>query len=204
MKSASSVAAKEANEKKRIDLEKELVGLKAISETPARVACKLAEVKKRLADGKAKYDAIIMAFDAIGEASEKLRNSVTPQLRMRASEIMGMITDKKYSDLGISSDMKVTAFANHTTHPIDALSKGTRDAAYISLRMALVEMICGENPPPLTFDETFSMIDETRTATILNMLYSYTMKGGQCIIFTCHKREAEMLSRLGRFNYIKL
>jgi uncharacterized protein YhaN len=70
--------------------------------------------------------------------------------------------------------------------------------------MALVELICGENPPPFTFDEGFSLLDDVRTKNMLTMLFAYTRNGGQCILFTCHKRETELLRGVGDFNHIVL
>ena len=117
---------------------------------------------------------------------------------------MGMLTAGKYSELGLSADLEISANVDGNTRSIEALSRGTRDAAYISLRMALVELICGDNPPPFTFDEGFSLLDDVRTKNMLTMLFAYTRNGGQCLLFTCHKRETELLRGVGDFNHIVL
>jgi uncharacterized protein YhaN len=58
--------------------------------------------------------------------------------------------------------------------------------------------------PPLLFDESFTQLDDKRTGAMWNMLIEYSAKEKQTILFTCHKREGEMLKALGAFNHIKL
>jgi len=192
------------NEQKKIALEKELIALNSTAENPAKLDAKLNEVVTELNLCRLKYNAIVMAHETLGVASENLHRNVTPKLRIRAGELMEALTGGKYRDLGISTDMKITVVTDRVTRSIDALSKGTRDAAYISLRMALAELICEANMPPLLFDESFTQLDEDRTLAILRKLLSYSSGGTQALIFTCHKREGEMLKELGEFNHINL
>lgn len=192
------------NEQKKIALEKELIALTSTAENPARVNTKLSEVMRELETDRLKLSAIVLASETLGFASENLRRNVTPRLRLRAGALMEKMTDGKYHDLGISGDMKITVITDHTTRSIEALSKGTRDAAYLALRLSLAEMVCEENMPPLLFDESFTQLDETRTEAVLRMLAEYSDNGIQALLFTCHKREGEMLKKLGKFNHIAL
>lgn len=189
---------------KRIALEKELIALTAASENPAKLWAKLDETNAELAEKRFQYESVVMAIDAIDSASDSLRKSVTPRIREKAGALMGKITDGKYSELGVAQDMSVNVFAGNSTRSIDVLSKGTRDAAYLSLRMALADLVCGENLPPLTLDESLSLLDEKRATNVLSMLHDYTSGGGQCLLFTCHKREGQLLSTIGAFNHIRL
>ena len=189
---------------KRISLEKELIALTATAQDPAKLETEYGDVCKKLAECRQNYNALVMATNAIDTASDTIRKNVTPTIRKHASDIMGKLTSGKYSDIGLSPDLDISVNVEGANKPIEALSKGTRDAAYISLRMALVALICSENPPPLTFDESFSLLDDVRTQNMLTMLYAYTQHGGQCLIFTCHKREPEILRTIGDFNHIVL
>ena len=189
---------------KRIGIEKELIALNATAENPAKLDTRLGEVCRELEESKQNYNALIMAISAIDTASDNIRKNVTPTIRKRAGDLMGMLTAGKYSELGLSADLEISANVDGNTRSIEALSRGTRDAAYISLRMALVELICGDNPPPFTFDEGFSLLDDVRTKNMLTMLFAYTRNGGQCLLFTCHKRETELLRCVGDFNHIVL
>ena len=189
---------------KRISLEKELVGLVATAKDPAKLETEYNEVSKQLSEARQNYNALVMAITAIDTASDTIRKNVTPTIRTHSSDIMSKLTSGKYSDIGLSADLDISVNVDGSNKPIEALSKGTRDAAYISLRMALVALICSENPPPLTFDESFSLLDDVRTKNMLTMLYAYTQHGGQCLLFTCHRREPELLRAIGDFNHIIL
>ena len=189
---------------KRIETEKELIALKTTAIEPAKLKSKLEEINSELKTLRFNYDALVMAIEAIDTASDNIRRNVTPSIRKRAGELMGMLTSGKYKDIGLSSELAISAEIEGNTRSIDALSKGTRDAAYIALRMSLVELICGENPPPFIFDEGFSLLDDVRTKNMLAMLLAYTQFGGQCILFTCHKRETEILRTLGDFTHFVL
>ena len=192
------------NEQKKIAIEKELIALSSTAENPAKVSAKLAEVMNDLEKNRLKYGAIVMAYETLNTASENIRCNVTPTLRLRAGELMDSLTGGRYRDLGVSADMKITVVADHMTRSIDALSKGTKDAAYISLRIALAELLGKDNMPPLIFDESFAQLDDGRTFAMLNMLFNYTASGTQSLLFTCHSREGEMLRKIGNFNYQKL
>ncbi len=193
-----------ATEQKRITVEKELIALTSTSESPARISARLYETEQALIETRRQYEAIKIAHETLGIAADNLKKSVTPVLRIRASELMSKITGGKYTELGISTEMAVSVVADGTTRNIDALSKGTKDAAYIALRLALVELICAGDPPPLLFDESFTQLDETRTEQMLNMLFAIGLDGKQSILFTCHRREGQMLKKIGTFHHVKL
>ena len=189
---------------KRIAMEKELIALTASSENPAKLYAKLDEITTELAEKRFQYESVVMAIEAIDSASDSLRKSVTPRIREKAGALMNKITDGKYSELGVAQDMSVNVFAGNSTRSIDVLSKGTRDAAYLSLRMALADLVFGENLPPLTLDESLSLLDEKRAVNVLSMLHDYACGGGQCLLFTCHKREGQLLDTIGKFHHIRL
>ena len=56
---------------------------------------------------------------------------------------------------------------------------------------------------PLIFDDSFTQYDDERLKTALEWLAS--AYGGQIIIFTCHRREAQMLrARQVEFQLIEM
>lgn len=189
---------------KRIMLEKELIALTAAAENPAKLSSRLDEICAQLEEKKFQYQSLLMAKEAIATASDTLRRSVTPRIREKAGLFMNLITDGKYSELGVSADMSVNIFAGNSTRNIDLMSKGTRDAAYLSLRMALADIVSPSTPLPLTMDEGLSLLDETRAVRVLTVLNEYAKNGGQCILFTCHKREGELMKAIGPFRHIAL
>ena len=142
-----------------------------------------------------------LAMETLIGISGNIRRKIGRKLRNRMESILSEITNGKYSQIIIDEDMKITLYERN--HPISLyqLSRGTVEQVYFALRMAVGEVLCGEKMPVL-LDDVFAMYDEERLQETLKWL---SHRGGQALIFTCHKREAQMLSNMGiKMNYIKL
>ena len=194
-----SDALRAMNEKAH-EAEKELMRLENETENPARLASMLEETKKKYDAEKLKYDAIILASEALAEAGENIRSSVSPLLRKSAEEYMASLTNGKYTNMGIGGDYSMTA----GTRPVDLLSAGTKDSAYMSLRLALLEVIFKDEKPFLAVDEALAQLDDGRAEAALRLLASYCDGGGQCILFTCHTREEKLMDGIAKAEIIKL
>ena len=200
----SSEALRSMNEKIH-ETEKELVRLENECENPARLAVSLEENRKKYDREKLRFDAIVMAQNALTEASVDIRSSVSPALRSKAEGYMAALTDKKYVNLGIDSDYALSARSEASgVRAVELLSAGTKDSAYISLRLALLEVIFREERPFLALDEALAQLDDRRAAAALKLLAFYCNSGGQCILFTCHTREARLLDGIADANVIEL
>jgi uncharacterized protein YhaN len=109
---------------------------------------------------------------------------------------MGIMTDKKYRDFDINSGLKVTYLAeNGEQRAVDFLSGGTRDLAYISVRMALIDMLYTEKPP-IVLDESFANQDNQRARSMMRACAHLALSGYQSFIFTCRQREGVLASEL--------
>ena len=118
---------------------------------------------------------------------------------------MAALTDKKYIDLGIDGDYALSAKSEASgVRSVELLSAGTRDSAYLSLRLALLEVIFEDERPFLALDESLAQLDDKRAAAALKLLASYCASGGQCILFTCHSREEKLLDGITKANVIHL
>ena len=102
--------------------------------------------------------------------------------------------------MGISGDYSMTA----GTRPVDLLSAGTKDSAYMSLRLALLEVIFKDEKPFLAVDEALAQLDDGRAEAALRLLASYCDGGGQCILFTCHTREEKLMDGIAKAEILKL
>ncbi len=186
----------ESATQKKLASEREMITLKATSEDPEKLSVQLEEQKKLLSSRRFMLDSLNLAAESIAQASDSVRRSITPRLRRHAGEILGRLTDGKYTELSISPDFTVSVMADGETRPVEALSSGTRDAVYLAIRLALVFVLYRNEKPALLFDEVLSQIDDTRAKNILGMLDEYTKNGTQCLLFTCHTRESSMTNAL--------
>ena len=103
---------------------------------------------------------------------------------------------KKYGNFDISSGLKVSYRTDDgEERTVDFLSGGTRDLAYISVRMALIDMLYTEKPP-ICLDESFAHQDNVRAKSMMKSLAHLSKEGYQSFIFTCRAREAALASEL--------
>lgn len=179
------------------DAERELMAIENECENPNRISAELESNRERYSEERLTYDALLLVGDALTEAGNDIRSGVTPILRSRAGEFMSILTDDKYSSLGISEDYEMTADTEYGNQSLSLLSTGTKDAAYLSLRLSLLSLLFKDELPPLAVDEALSGLDDRRAAGALKLLLSYVDRGGQCILFTCHGREERLIAELG-------
>ncbi len=145
--------------------------------------------KELLLELKTKKDGLDIAIEAIRSACDDIKNSVSPQLTEKSGELFSEISGGKYRELMISPSMELKALEKNDSvyRDIGYLSAGARDAAYLSLRIALADFLYKEKPA-LIFDESFVFVDDERLSNIFNILKKLS-RDYQIFIFTCHARE---------------
>ena len=130
----------------------------------------------------------------LGNAYERMKNSVSPIFTEKLSKNIAKITKNKYTNLYFSDDQGLTIELDNGNYiPADRLSIGTIDQLYLSLRLAMLDEISNEKVP-IILDEAFAYFDNDRLKNILIYLTS-EFKNRQIIILTCTKREKEILDR---------
>ncbi len=184
-------------------VECEISSLKVTVKDPAETYTKIRALEERLEELRSKHRSYIIAIKAIEGASDRLREEISPRLGEFSTELMGIMTDKKYGDFDVSDGLKVSYISEDgEKRTIDFLSGGTRDLAYIAVRMALIDMLYTEKPPVL-FDESFAHQDNNRAKSMMKSLAYLAKDGYQSFIFTCRGREgtlaAETVKKAGLF-----
>jgi len=151
------------------------------------------------------HDAYALAHEKLGEASHSLRSKIAPRLSSAASNFMRSATMEKYENLNVDGKMSLhfTESADGGKREVGFLSAGTQDLAYISLRLALIDLLFKKEKPPLIFDESFVRQDETRLAATLKAVGEYAHEN-QVIILTSQNREARVLDGVGEYNHVQL
>lgn len=148
--------------------------------------------------------AIELAQETLTELSSSIRDSFGLYLNKEASDLVGGITGGIYDSLSIDENLNVFLNTKRKLVPIEQVSSGTMDQVYLALRLAAAKLLQGDGEPfPLIFDDSFTQYDEERLRTALKwMAEAY---GGQMLIFTCHKREEQILqTHQIDFHYIEI
>jgi len=172
-----------------------LTELNAASEAPAPLLDAIEELENEIQTELKRYRAYALAAEHLTAASETMRASVSPRLAKTSGELMGAVTDGKYREIGVDGSLAMT-FRPRIGEEGDTLaeevymSAGTADVAYVSLRLALASLLCGDHLPPMIFDESFARLDDDRLTNMLRLLGA---SGGQILLFTSAGREAALL-----------
>jgi uncharacterized protein YhaN len=166
-------------------------------EDPLPIADELCELEASYSGDSAFFDALVLAMSAIEEAGQTMSKSVTPVIARRASELMDRISAGRYTTVRTTGALGLSLDSDGFGVKADLLSGGTRDAAYLALRIALFERIYGADRPPLLFDESLCQMDDGRAARFTEMLCELADTGIQCFCFTSHSRESAFCDRAG-------
>lgn len=137
--------------------------------------------------------ALELACQRLEEVSADMRVNISSELNRKASEIISEITGGKYTHLTADEDLKLSLIKNGKKIYVEQLSQGTIEQIYFALRMAAGELL-HEEEYPVILDDTFAFYDERRLRNTLRWL---AVNKKQVLIFTCQKREEEILKNLG-------
>lgn len=160
---------------------------------PVILSEQLQEINTQLDFNIARYNAIVLAQNAISNASGKLRSGLSPKIAESASQYISALTRGKYSKITMNQNLEMCYEYNNEIHSVETLSAGAGDITYMAMRFALIENLYKKYSPPFVFDESFSRLDDDRLKNILTLLADLSNNGLQLFIFTCHNREENIL-----------
>lgn len=164
-------------------------------------------LKRTLAENDRIHDEIVaidLAQETMTDLSSSIRDSFGLYLNKEASQYITGITGGIYDSMSIDENLNVFLNTKTKLVPLENVSSGTMDQVYLALRLAAAKLLQGSGSGfPLIFDDSFTQYDDERLKTALEWLAS--AYGGQIIIFTCHRREAQMLrARQAEFQLIEM
>ena len=133
-----------------------------------------------------------------------MKNNITPKFMENMSKNIAKISNNKYTKVGINEEKGLIVENEYGEYiPAERLSTGTIDQLYLSLRLSMVDELSNEKMP-IILDEAFAYYDDYRMENILKFL-NEIMNNHQVIIFTCTKREASILNKLGiQYNLVNI
>lgn len=152
-----------------------------------------------------KRDALELAKYTIENLSKNIHKQFAPSINSRVGRIIDQITDGKYKSVKIDNKLELSVINPSTgeTININNLSGGTIDQLYFALRFEIIDSMT-DSRLPLILDDCFIQYDDIRLENILQFLKEKG-KERQIILFTCQKREVELLNKIDAdYNLIAL
>ena len=179
----------ERQQKNQWELEKKLELLSNYKTQAEALRSTLAE-NSRLSQ---ELSAIDLALETMTGLSTSIRDSFGLYLNKTASDMISGITGGIYTSMSIDENLNAYMNTPAKLVPLDQVSSGTMDQIYLALRLAAAKLLQeGKEEMPLIFDDSFVLYDDDRLKSVLKWLAASCK--GQILIFTCHQREAQMLT----------
>ncbi|MBR4852974.1 MAG: hypothetical protein IKV01_05145 [Clostridia bacterium] len=163
---------------------------------PALIQAQRDSVAARIRYLEQSYNAVNIAAEALNEADKYMRSIVSPALSRLAGKYMSAVTKGKYDRVSFDTSLIMSYETDSGTKHSDYMSAGTRDSAYMCLRLALIDLVFSETRPPLVLDDAFVRLDGDRLLNMLELVKTVSSKG-QVFIFSCHDREEQILESTG-------
>ena len=183
------ISAQKAKAKAEIDSAEDLsqleIQLKVLSDT--------------INEQKAFCNAIDIAIENLTESFAKVRSSFGSVLEQKSAEIFKGITGGKYIGVNLtkSFDIGVSIKDSFGSKELDYLSSGTVDQAYLSLKLALIQLMCQDSEHlPIFLDDVLTQYDDKRAKLATQYLKEFS-KNYQSVMFTCHNYIKDISKELG-------
>ncbi len=135
-----------------------------------------------------------LALNMLGKISENVYEDTREHLEGEISKILYSLTDGKYERITLDDDMNLVVYQDGRNLYPWQLSRGTMEQMYLALRLGAGRFFTQEEPLPILLDEAFASFDEKRLKSTLKWLAA---QPEQIFLFTCQKRELEILACSG-------
>ncbi|MEC5423704.1 AAA family ATPase [Virgibacillus sp. C22-A2] len=132
------------------------------------------------------------AKEMLLETKRTYREKYLMKVISRTSHYFTILTGNAYQAVYAPSTTKLfqVAAADGMRYTVTELSQGTLDQLYISLRLAISEIMTEKNRMPFIIDDAFVHFDTVRTSRIMDIVHEVAKKQ-QVILFTCKKEVVE-------------
>ena len=177
----------------------EIKAAEKVMENPESLKTQIADLTAKT-ESQAQYiNDLDLAMTVLSESFGEVRRSYGSVLDNKTAQIFSGITGGKYQSLNVSKsfDITVQKADSFGSHELGYLSSGTVDQAYLSLRLALNELMTDDSDSlPVLLDDSLAQFDDNRQKIALEYLKEYS-KENQIIMFTCHKNISDTAENLG-------
>ncbi len=187
--------------KKAAELEGLRRGKEEIQRPIGQIQADLDELHDLCKDYQLNLDAIELAKEKLLSLSGQLHRDFAPQLNLKVSQAIQKITNSRYTKALIDQSLGIRLEEKKNGKLVDvaSLSNGMADLVYLIMRLELLNLLSTEGNQkvrvPVIFDDSFTQLDDEHTARFLSFLLE--MKEQQILLFSCHNREKEILSKAG-------
>jgi hypothetical protein len=160
----------------------------------------LAAVERRIETAVERWQVLAAAGRFLDDVRRGYERDRQPETLREASQYLQRMTQGRYVRVWtpFGEDVLRVDDAEGRASPIEALSRGTREQLFLSLRLALAAWYGRHGAPlPLVLDDVLVNFDAARAAAAAEVLRDFAADGRQLLVFTCHEHIAAIFASLG-------
>ena len=147
-------------------------------------------IERRIESAARRWQTLSMASCLLEDVCSTFERERQPETLREASTFLSQLTDGKYTrvwtPLG-TNQLKIDDAENKSI-PLEVLSRGTREAVFIALRLSLAAAYSRRGVMlPLVLDDVLVNFDRDRAICAARTLQTFAELGHQVMMFTCHQ-----------------
>ncbi|HAC92925.1 MAG TPA: hypothetical protein DCF63_20180, partial [Planctomycetaceae bacterium] len=167
-----------------------------LSEARLELAC----VENQLKSCASHWQTLATATHLLDRVCEVYETERQPETLREASAFLNQLTEGKYvriwTPLG-KNQLRVDNRAGQAL-PLEVLSRGTREAVFIALRLSLAAAYSRRGVViPLVLDDVLVNFDSVRAESAAKVLRDFAGLGHQVVMFTCHEHIMRIFHHIG-------
>lgn len=141
------------------------------------------QLQQELNDLYLRENALELAREVMAAAHSQLEQVYAPRLTCLAGEYLQKLTNSRYDALIMGRDWQLQAREQDSglARPLASLSSGAQDQVWLSLRLAMADLLLPTDAP-LVLDDALLTFDDTRTEAALTLL---RQTNRQILLFSC-------------------
>ncbi len=157
-------------------------------------------VERQIESLAQRWQTLAMTSFLLEDVCRTVENERQPETLREASSFLTQLTDGKYvriwTPLG-TNRLNIDTQEGRAL-PLEVLSRGTREAIFIALRLALAASYARRGVMlPLVLDDVLVNFDRGRALQAARTLQTFAQLGHQVLMFTCHEHIANIFHEIG-------
>ena len=159
----------------------------------------LGAVKQEMEDFKKHWQTLAVSGQLLDSIRENYEAKRQPETLLEASHFLERLTEGQYTRIWtrLTGEELLVDNAKGETLSVEHLSRGTREAVYLGLRLALVDAYARRGAVlPMVLDDVLVNFDTNRARAAAEVLRDFASAGYQVMMFTCHDHIRDLFHNL--------
>ncbi len=165
---------------------KSLAANTRLSEAKLELCC----IENQLKACSAHWQTLAVTTSLLDKVCEVYETERQPETLREASAFLSQLTEGKYTRIWTPLGKNQLRIDNAVGQalPLEVLSRGTREAVFIALRLSLAAAYARRGVTiPLVLDDVLVNFDSVRAESAAKVLRDFATLGHQVVMFTCHE-----------------